>query len=131
MNTIGYQEIKHNKQNGLDYVKNGDYWIPAITIPEHETGPALNRWGQARMDFLKGHRPWEYQYRLIHAKLYSHCREVEEQAKERYETLMKELPKAAGITEELKATNQMEWVGMMNNCRAQAEEIIYNELIYA
>ena len=130
MNTMGYREVKHNEKNGLDYVKNGDYWIPAITIPEHETGPALNRWGQARMTFLKEKRPWEYETRLIHAKLYSHCRELEQQAEERYDTLMKQLAKEAGATESLKASDPMKWVGLMNNCKAQAEEIIYSEMIY-
>lgn len=127
---MGYSEEKVDPRNGITYVRNGDYWIPKLTVAPWEVGPSLGRWGMMRMNFLKEHRKAEYTERVLHENLYTHCREVEKLAESRMEIMMEQFPKAAGVTEELKHRDPMKWVGLMNNCKAQAEEIIKRELIY-
>ena len=83
-----------------------------------------------RLRYLKEHRKGLYTSLLLTEKLYPHLLEIDEAANERMDILMPQLMKAAGVTEELKADDQMKWVGLANNCKAQAEEIILHELIY-
>jgi hypothetical protein len=83
-----------------------------------------------RLRYLKEHRKGLYTSLLLTEKLYPHLLEIDEAANERMDILMPQLMKAAGVTEELKADDQMKWVGLANNCKAQAEEIILYELIY-
>ena len=83
-----------------------------------------------RLRYLKEHRKGLYTSLLLTEKLYPHLLEIDETANERMDILMPQLMKAAGVTEELKAADQMKWVGLVNNCKAQAEEIILYELIY-
>ena len=83
-----------------------------------------------RKNYLMEHRPVLYNSLLLSEKLYPHLLEIEQTAQSRLELMMPELAKAAGVTEALKASDPMKWVGLMNNCKAQAEEIILNELIF-
>lgn len=83
-----------------------------------------------RLCYLKEHRKGLYTSLLLTEKLYPHLLEIDKTANERMDILMQQLMKAAGVTEELKAADQMKWVGLVNNCKAQAEEIILHELIY-
>mgnify|MGYP002554667049 FL=1 len=115
--------------NELTYTKNGEYWIPDLTAAEQPT--ELSKYGRIRERFLKEHRTITYNNLLLSGKLTAHLMEIDQAAVNRMEEIVPELAKQAGATEELKATNPMRWVGLMNTCKAQAEEIVMNELIYA
>ena len=115
--------------NELTYTKNGEYWIPDLTAAEQPM--ELSKYGRMREWFLKEHRTITYNNLLLSGKLTAHLMEIDQAAVNRMEEIMPEMAKRAGATEELKATNPMRWVGLMNTCKAQAEEIVMNELIYA
>ena len=95
------------------------------------TAAALGRWGRARRDFLKENRPQQYRSLAASGRLILHCLQVEDAATERLDWLIPQLAKTAGATEQLKAADAMKWVGLMNACRNQAEEIILEELIFS
>ena len=115
--------------NELTYTKNGEYWIPDLTAAEQPT--ELSKYGRIRERFLKEHRTITYKNLLLSGKLTAHLTEIDRAAVNRMEEIVPELAKQAGATEELKASDPMRWVGLMNTCKAQAEEIVMNELIYA
>ena len=114
----------------LQYRMNGDYLIPDLSLSETTEMP-LGKYGRMRKTYLKEHRPVLFTNLLLSEKLYPHLREIDETAQTRLETMMPRLMQAAGITEIMKAENPMQWVGLMNNCKAQAEETILSELIYS
>ena len=114
----------------MTYTKNGDYLIPDLTLREQEQQP-LGKYGRMRKSYLKGHRPVLWNNLILSEKLYPHLREIDEAATRRMEQMMPELAAAASATEALKASDPMRWTGLMNNCKAQAEEIVLNELVYA
>lgn len=114
--------------NTLTYRQNGDYLIPNLELNEQPVKP-LGKYGRMRKTYLKEHRPVLYSQMLLSEKLYPHLQEIDETANSRLEQLMPELAKAAGATETLKASDPMQWVGLMNSCKAQAEELILEELI--
>ena len=91
----------------------------------------LGKYGRMRKTYLKEHRPVLFSNLLLTEQLYPHLREIDREAQNRLETMMPRLMQAAGITEKMKAENPMKWVGLMNNCKAQAEETILTELIYS
>lgn len=115
-------------ENNLTYTKNGDYLIPDLKL--EDTKP-LGRYGRMRRDYLKEHRPVLFNAMMVNGKLYPHLNEIEQTMNRRREQMMPELMQAAGVTEELKARDPMTWVGLMNTCKAQAEEILLTELIYS
>lgn len=115
--------------NELTYTKNGEYWIPDLTAAEQPI--ELSKYGRMREWFLKEHRTITYNNLLLSGKLTAHLTEIDRAAVNRMEEIVPEMAKRAGATEALKATNPMRWVGLMNTCKAQAEEIVMNELIYA
>lgn len=114
--------------NTLTYTQNGDYLIPNLQLTEQETKP-LGKYGRMRKAYLKEHRPLIYNQLLLSEKLYPHLIEIDETAQSRLEQMMPRLAQTAGATEELKASDPMRWVGLMNTCKAQAEEILMAELI--
>ena len=114
----------------LSYTKNGDYLIPNLSLSQQEQQP-LGKYGRMRKQYLQEHRPVLWNTMILSEKLYPHLREVEQTANRRLEQMMEELKKSAGVTEELKASNPVMWVGMMNNLHAQAEEVILRELIFS
>ena len=114
----------------LQYRMNGDYLIPDLSLSETAEMP-LGKYGRMRKTYLKEHRPVLFTNLLLSEKLYPHLREIDETAHIRLETMMPKLMEAAGISEKLKAENPMQWVGLMNNCKAQAEETILSELVYS
>ena len=116
-------------ENSLTYTKNGDYLIPDLTITE--TTESIGKYGRMRKHYLKEHRPVLYNSLLLSEKLYPHLLEIERTANSRIERMMPELMRSAGVTESLKASGPMRWVGLMNNLKAQAEETILAELIYS
>lgn len=115
-------------KNPMNYIQNGDYLIPDLKLSEQPTKP-LGKYGRMRKAYLKEHRPILYNQLLMSEKLYPHLLETDETANSRLEQLMPQLAKDAGATEQLKASDPMRWVGLMNTCKAQAEEILMAELI--
>ena len=114
----------------LTYTRVGDYYIPNLKLAEQPDKP-IGKYGRMRQRYLKEYRPALYSSLLLTEKLYPHLLEIDEAANRRMDILMPRLMKAAGVTEELKAANQMKRVGLANNCKAQVEEIIQNELIFS
>lgn len=117
-------------KNPMNYIQNGDYLIPDLKLSEQPTKP-LGKYGRMRKAYLKEHRPILYNQLLMSEKLYPHLLEIDETANSRLEQLMPQLAKDAGATEQLKANDPMRWVGLMNTCKAQAEEILMAELIHS
>ena len=113
----------------LTYQKNGDYLIPNLTLTEQEQTP-LGKYGRMRKKYLQEHRPVLWHQMILSETLYPHLREIDETACGRMEQMLPALAKAAGATEELKASDPLKWTGLMNTCKAQAEETILTELIY-
>lgn len=112
----------------IEYIRCGDYYIPNLKLPE-ENRP-IGKWGRMHRDCLKDHRPVLYNDLLLSCKLWTYLADLNQQAQERLETIISQMTAAEGITEELKASNQLVWVQHMNSIRARAEEIIREELIY-
>ena len=111
----------------LTYYCNGDYYIPDLTLAEQQDKPG--KYGRMRKRYLKEHHPTLYSALILSEKLYPHLLEIDETANHRLETMMPELMKSAGVTEQLNANDPMKWVGLMNTLKAQVEEIILSELI--
>ena len=114
----------------MTYTRNGDYLIPDLSLTETEQKP-LGKYGRLRKTYLKEHRPILWNKMILSETLYPHLREIDETANRRLEQMMPELMKSAGVTESLKASDPMMWVQTMNSLKAQAEEVILNELIYS
>ena len=112
----------------ISYKAVGDYLLPMITLPE-SSGP-IRHFGRLRKAFLKENRPLTFQTMLLNGTLDAHLADLNRQAMERKETLIRQMAAKEGITEELKAADPMAWVQRMNNLRACAEEIILKELVY-
>jgi len=120
----------YNEQNGLWYELQGDYYIPCLVLDKEDTQP-IGIWGRKRLGYLKKHRQALYTTLLVSGKLNHHLVEVDNQASEMIYLLMKQLAEKEGITEQLKAQDQMAWVQRMGNVRNRAEEIVNAEIIYA
>ena len=119
-----------NEQNGLWYELQGDYYIPCLVLDEEDT-QHIGMWGRKYLRHIKEQRPVLHTTLLLSGKLNSHIAEMDNRATEMFDRLMKQLAEKEGITEQLKATDQMAWVGAMNNIRNRAEEIVNTEVIYA
>ena len=117
------------EQSGGTYTLQGDYRLPNLTVPAEDERP-IGVWGQRRQNYLKHHRKVLYYNLLTSGKLHSHLADVEKQAQYLFYRLVKEYAEKEGITEQLKSTDQMKWVGKMNAIRNAATEIINQELIY-
>ncbi len=115
-------------ENGIDYILVGDYYIPDLKLPE-ENRP-IGRYGRLHREYLKQEHPARYSSLILTGKLWTYLADLNEQAEERLDLIIEQMKAAEGVTEELKARNQLEWVGRMNNIRNRAEEIIQSELIY-
>ncbi len=115
-------------ENGIDYILVGDYYIPDLKLPE-ENRP-IGRYGRLRREYLKQEHPARYSSLILTGKLWTYLADLSEQAEERLDLIIEQMKAAEGVTEELKAQNQLEWVGRMNNIRNRAEEIIKSEMIY-
>ncbi len=113
----------------LNYKKNGDYLLPDMGLTEAERKP-LGKYGIMRQQYLEKNRPGLYTRLILSGRLMEHLQEIDATAHSRLESLMSLLTKQQGVTEELKARDQMAWVGVMNNLKSQAEEMIQTELIY-
>ena len=118
-----------DESNGLWYELQGDYYIPCLILSEEETQP-IGLWGQRHKQYLKEHRHIVYSTMLIDGTLNRYLADINQQAEQMFHRLIDEMAQKQGVTEQLKAENQMEWVQQMNACKAQAEEIVKFELIY-
>lgn len=119
----------YDEKNGLWYEKQGDYFIPCLSLPEEENKP-VGIWGQRHLRYIKQHKRVFYTSLLTSCKLNSYLADADEQAENLFCRLVKELAEKENVTEELKATDQMLWVQKMNNIRNRATEIVNAELIY-
>lgn len=118
------------EEMGGTYTQVRDYLLPDLKLPEEEQQP-IGVWGQRHWRYLKEHRRATYAALLTSGKLNSYLADIDRQAEEMFLRLVKQMAEAEGVTEQLKADNQMAWVGRMNNIRNRAMEIVNNELIYA
>ena len=118
----------YDEKNGLSYTLCGDYYLPDLVLNEEE--PTYGKYGMLRKQFLKEHRSARYQYLLLTGKLNEHLNQTDQEAREQVETLMEQMTEKQGVTEELKAQDQMERVRLMNNIKASAEEIVLKNMIY-
>lgn len=112
----------------LQYQREGDYQIPALSLPE-QMDPPLGKYGRMRQSYLKEHREILYNQLLVNGQLYKHLAQTDQSAQERLFTQMKQGMKKEGLTEMLKAKDPLRWIGLMNSLKALAEEVILQELI--
>ena len=117
------------EEMGGTYIRQGDYLIPCLTLPEEEQR-FIGVWGQRHKRYLKEHKRTVYITLLTSGRLNSYLADIEEQTQERFERIVEQMKQAHGITERLKAENQMEWVARMNNLQSCAREIVDKEMIY-
>lgn len=112
----------------LNYIRCGDYYIPDIRLPE-ENRP-IGRWGRMHREYLKEHRPIRFNNLVLSGQLWTYLADLNEQAQERLSLIIEQIQASEGVTEELKATDQMAWVGAMSSICHRAEKIILREMIY-
>ena len=117
------------EQSGVTYRMVGDYRIPNITLPAEARKP-LSVWGLKHKDYLMKHKRVQFNIMLMNGTLWTHLAEVDEQASDMFSLLIEKMKVNEGITEQLKADNQMEWVARMNNIEVRAREIVNHELIF-
>ena len=118
----------YDEKNGMNYTLHGDYSLPDLVLREEE--PTYGKYGMLRKQFLKEHRSARYQYLLLTGKLNEYLNQTDQEAREQVEMLMKQMAEKKGVTEELKVQDQMKWVGLMNNIKVSAEEIILKNMVY-
>lgn len=112
----------------IQYIRVGDFYIPDLMLPEEPR--SIGKWGRTHRDYLRGHKPIQYNSLLLSGKLWTYLADLNQQAQNRLERMIDQMKISEGITEALKASDPMAWVQHMNNIRARAEEIIREELIY-
>ena len=112
----------------LEYIRNGDYYIPNLTIQKEER--SIGKWGHMHREFLRAYHPIQFSQLVLSDTLFTYLADLNEQANQRMEILIVQMQAAEGVTEELKAVNPIAWVQRMNNIRSRAEEIVREELIF-
>ena len=118
----------YDEKNGMGYTVHGDYYLPDLVLREEK--PTYGKYGMLRKQFLKEYRSARYQYMLLTGKLNEHLNQIDQEAREQVEMLMKQMAEKKGVTEELKVQDQMKWVRLMNNIKVSAEEIILKNTVY-
>ncbi|MBO5348269.1 MAG: TnpV protein [Clostridia bacterium] len=122
-------KTKIDEKTGIEYQLEGDYYTPNLTMPKQEK-ITLNKYGRMRLNYLKEHQKADYSIMLLDGTLNTHLKEIQEQATLMVEQIIKQLKTSSDLTEEMKNTDMLYWVGTMNAIKNQAEEIVLNELIY-
>ncbi len=122
------EKFIYDQSNGLWYELQGDYYIPCLKLPEEEEQP-IGIWGQRHLEYIKENRRGFYTTLLTKCQLNRYLADVNKQAEDMFFRLVKQMPEREGITEQLKADNEMEWVARMNNIRSRATEIVNNDII--
>ena len=121
--------MENERKNKIEYHREGDYYLPNLVLAEQKK-IQLNRYGRLRLEYLKKHKKAEYTILFMDNKLTDHLEEIQEIATKRVQEIIKALKEQSDLTEEMKNKDQLYWVGMMNNFKNQAEEIVLKELIY-
>ena len=116
-------------ENGIEYVRNGDYYIPNLTVPDDKVYN-IGKYGRLHSIFIKENRPAFYSMKMLNGTWLAYLEEIDTSAMEMVDRLIKDMAVKQGITEKLKAKDQMAWVGAMNNIRHSAEEILYKDLLF-
>ena len=116
-------------ENGIEYVKDGDYYIPNLKAPEGKCD--IGKYGRLHSIFIKENRPCLYSAKMLNGTWLAYLEEIDTTAKEMVDKLVKDMVVKQGITEELKAKDQMAWVGAMNNIRHSAEEFVLKDFVYS
>lgn len=119
-----------NEQTGIRYTLHGDYYLPDLVLTEQEDKRPIGKWGSMRKRYLQQHKRVFYNTLVSNLTLHTHLADIDEQARNMFDTLTEQMMKREGITEELKEQNQLEWVGRMNNIKERANDIVCIELIY-
>ena len=119
-----------DEKTGIEYIKQGDYYLPNLVLDPEETNYTIGKYGRMKLNYLKNHKKGEYELLKISCALRKHLIEIDIQAKEKIKLLIGQLKEGENISEDLKDTNPLEWVGLMNNIKNRAEEIVLKELIY-
>ncbi len=119
-----------SNKNSISYRRVGDYLIPNLVLPPEETNITLGKWGMMHKSYLEKYKKVLFSLLLSQGKLYQHCAEIENQARDMFDTLIEQMKVNEGVTEELKEHNQWDWIKIMGNIEARAREIVCNELIY-
>lgn len=119
-----------DEKTGIEYIKQGDYYLPNLVLAPEETNYKIGKYGRMKLNYLKNHRKAEYTILFMESKLNRCLHEIDIACEERVKTIISQVVKQENVTEELKATNQMEWVCKMNSIRNRAEETALNEIIY-
>ena len=121
------EKIIHDEKNGLDYKLVGDYYIPCLKAPE---APKVGRFGMMYHDYLRNHKKVTYSGLMLSGKLKEHIEDIDRQAEAMFSQLVEQMKQTEGVTEQLKVTDQMEWVRQMNSIRNRAEEIVKSEVLF-
>ena len=124
------EKVIYDEKNGLWYELQGDYYIPCLKLPEEEQQP-IGVWGQRHLRYIKQNSKVLYLNLLTSGKLNGYLADIDKQAEDMLSRLVNQMAECEGVPEQLKADNQMQWVGLMNNIRQTATEIVNAELIYA
>lgn len=119
-----------DKKTKIEYVRVGDCYIPNLTLPKPRRTGNIGKYGRLKLNYMKKHNITEYTEMLLNNELNSYLLDIDDECKNKIEILIKQMAEKENITEELKANNQLEWVGKMNSIKQSAEEIVLNELIY-
>ncbi len=122
-------KTKIDEKTDIEYHLEGNYYIPNLAMPKQEK-IILNKYGRMRLKYLKEHKKIEYTIMLINGTLNTHLKEIQETADNRVQQIISELKAKSDLTEDIKNTDMLYWVGTMNSIKAQAEEIVFSELIY-
>lgn len=118
-----------DEKTGIEYVKQGNYYIPNLVLPKQRK-IHLNKYGRMRLNYLKEYKKAEYTIMFMENTLIDHLEEIQETATKRLNLIISDLKTKSGLTENMKNTDMLYWVGTMNTIKQQAEEIILKELIY-
>ena len=122
-------KTKIDERTGIEYHLDGDYYIPNIVAPKQEK-ITLNKYGRMRLKYLKENKKADYTIMLMEGTLNTHLKEIQETADNRVQQIISQLKAKSDLTEDMKNTDMLYWVGTMNSIKAQAEEIVFSELIY-
>ena len=122
-------KTKINEKTGIEYHLEGDYYIPNLEMPKQEK-IILNKYGRMRLNYLKEHKKADYTIMLMDGTLNAHLKEIQEIADNRTQQIISELKDKSNLTEDMKNTDMLYWVGTMNSIKVQAEEIVFSELVY-
>ncbi len=123
------KELKQRiHENGIDYVLVGDYYIPAVKLPEEER--PIVKWGRMHRAYLEDTNPLLLNHLILTGRIFTYLADLNEQAQDRYQRIVRQMMEAEGVTEDMKRRSQMEWVRAMNSIASRAEEVVKHEMIY-